>query len=198
MKGSKGREKARVLLARQLEKVANQRSDFLHKASRSLADRYGFIGIEDLYVRGMVRNHSLAKSIASTGWGMFRRMLEYKAGWYGAWVEPVDRFYPSSKTCHACSYVLADLSISARHWDCPNCGALHDRDQNAAINILNQARVGAARSRTSQSEVAAGGERCAMKRTTVYLVQPGRTRKEVLGPTAYPESKDDGGTKACR
>ncbi len=113
VKGSKGREKARILLARQHEKVANQRADFLHKASRSLVDRYGFIGIEDLHVRGMVKNHHLAKSISSTGWGMFREMLTYKARWYGAWVEPVDRFYPSSKTCHACGYVLP--AIAFRH-----------------------------------------------------------------------------------
>jgi putative transposase len=159
VKGSKGREKARVLLARQHEKVANQRSDFLHKTSRSLVDRYGFIGMEDLNVRGMVRNHSLAKSISSTGWGMFQTILGYKARWHGGWVEQVDRFYPSSKTCHSCRYALSDLPLSIREWDCPACGTHHDRDHNAAINILNQARAGVARSRTSQSEVAAGGER---------------------------------------
>ena len=137
VKGSKGREQARIRLARQHEKVANQRADFLHKASRSLVDRYGFIGIEDLNVRGMVKNHPLAKSIASTGWGMFRGMLAYKARWYGSWIEPVDRFYPSSKTCNACAHVLPDLTLDIREWDCPNCGTHHDRDHNAAINILN-------------------------------------------------------------
>lgn len=151
VKGSRGREKARVLLARQHEKVANQREDFLHKASRSMVNRYGFIGIEDLNVCGMVKNHRLAKSISSTGFGMFRRMLEYKARWYGAWVEKVDRFYPSSKTCSACGYVLPDLSLGVREWDCPVCGAHHDRDYNAAVNILSEARAGAARSH-------AGGE----------------------------------------
>jgi putative transposase len=158
-KGSKGREKARFLLARQHEKVANQRQDFLHKVSRRIVDQYGFIGIEDLNVRGMVKNHHLAKSISSTGWGMFRRMLEYKARWYGSWVERIDRFYPSSKTCHVCGYVLPELALETREWNCPHCGTHHDRDHNAAMNILNQARAGAARSRTSLCEVAAGGER---------------------------------------
>jgi putative transposase len=149
VKGSKGREKARALLARQHEKVANQREDFLHKASRDIVDRYGFIGMEDLHVRGMVKNHRLAKSISSTGWGMFRGMLTYKACWYGAWIEQVDRFYPSSKTCHACGYVLPELALDIRLWHCPHCRTRHDRDHNAAINILYQARAGAARSRTS-------------------------------------------------
>ncbi len=159
VKGSKGREKARILLARQHEKVANQREDFLHKTSRLLVDRYGFIGMENLYVRGMVKNHTLAKSISSTGWGMFGMMLNYKARWHGSWIEQVDRFYPSSKTCHSCGYLLPDLPLDIRAWECPACHTHHDRDQNAAINILNQARAGAARSRSSQSEVAAGGER---------------------------------------
>lgn len=145
-KGSSGREKARILLARQHEKVANQRADFLHKASKNLIDRYGFIGIEDLNLRGMVKNRKLAKAISSVGFGMFRVMLEYKAKWYGSWVERIDRFYPSSKTCHTCGYVLPELSLSIREWDCPNCGTRHDRDHNAAVNILNQARAGVARS----------------------------------------------------
>lgn len=156
VKGSKGRDKARVLLARQHEKVANQREDFLHKASRGLVDRYGFIGMEDLHVRGMVKNHRLAKSISSTGWGMFRGMLDYKARWHGSWVEKIDRFYPSSKTCSACGYVLTEMSLEMREWDCPNCGAHHDRDQNAAVNILNQARAGAARRYAGRDRVSPG------------------------------------------
>ncbi len=100
----------------------------------------------------MVKNHRLAKSISSTGWGMFRGMLTYKACWYGAGIEQIDRFYPSSKTCHVCGYALPDLSLDIREWDCPACHSYHDRDQNAAINILNQARAGAARR-------CAGGER---------------------------------------
>lgn len=171
-KGSRGREKARILLARQHEKVANQREDFLHKASRSLIDRYGFIGVEDLNLRGMLKNHCLAKGIASTGFGMFRLMLEYKAKWYGAWVERIDRFYPSSKTCHICGFVLPELSLAVREWDCPACGTHHDRDHNAAINILNQARLGASRSRTSLCEVAAGGE-CVRPGIQAVLVETG-------------------------
>jgi putative transposase len=152
VKESKGREKVRVLLARQHEKVANQREDFLHKVSRNMIARYGFIGMEDLNVRGMVKNRHLAKSVSSTGWGMVRGMLEYKAGWYGSWVERIDRFYPSSKTCHVCGYVLPELALEIREWDCPDCGSHHDRDHNAAINVLYQARAGVAQSN-------AGGER---------------------------------------
>ena len=92
VKGSAGREKARILLARQHEKVANQRRDFLHKLSTKLVGRYGLIGREDLNVRGMLKNRSLAKAIAATGWGGFRRMLEYKGGWYGSYVHKVDCF----------------------------------------------------------------------------------------------------------
>ena len=114
------------------------------------------MGVEDLNVRGMVKNHRLAKSIASTGWGKFRSMLEYKACWHGAWVEQVDRFYPSSKTCSACSYVLPELTLDTREWDCLNCGTHHDRDHNAAINILNQARAGAARSYAGGEGVSPG------------------------------------------
>lgn len=153
LKGSNGREKARVLLAHQHEKVANQREDFLHKTSRNLVDRYGFIGIEDLNLRGIMKNHSLSKAISSTGFGMFRVMLEYKAVWYGSWVEKIDRFYPSSKTCSACGYVLPELTLDTRVWDCPNCGTHHDRDHNAAINILNKARAGAARSHADGKHV---------------------------------------------
>ncbi len=160
VKGSKCREKARVRLARQHEKVANQREDFLHKASRSLVDCFGFIGMEDLNVRGMVRNHCLAKSISSTGWGMFRGMLEYKARWHGTWVEQVDRFYPSSKICHVCGHALPDLSLDIREWDCPACHTHHDRDQNAAINILNQARAGAARRYAGGDRVSPGYSGC--------------------------------------
>jgi len=151
VKGSAGREKARVMLARQHEKVANQRRDFLQKLSTKLVGRYGLIGIEDLNMLGMVRNRRLAKAIAATGWGAFRRMLEYKSEWCGSYVYKVDRFFPSSKTCHHCGYVLDELPLSIREWQCPICGTIHDRDINSAINILNETRAGVARSH-------AGGE----------------------------------------
>lgn len=166
IKGSNSRERARVLLARQHEKVANQREDFLHKTSRHMVDQYGSIGIEDLNLRGMVKNHCLAKSIASTGFGKFREMLAYKARWYGSWVERIDRFFPSSKTCHLCGYVLPELSLDTRAWDCPACGSCHDRDHNAAMNILNQARAGAARSH-------AGGEHVRPGEIQAVLIEAG-------------------------
>ena len=146
--GSKGRDKARLAVARQHEKIANQRSDFLHKTSRRLVDHYGLIGIEDLNVRGMVKNHKLAKAISDVGWGEFKRQLLYKGQWYGARVVVIDRFYPSSRECSACHSVLPELKLSVREWDCPVCGAHHDRDLNAAVNILNQAR---SRAGTAQS-----------------------------------------------
>jgi len=154
--GSAGREKARVLLARQHEKVANQRLDFLHKLSTRLVGSYGLIGMEDLNVRGMLKNRRLAKAISTTGWGMFRLMLEYKGAWYGSSVYKVDRFFPSSKTCSGCGYVLDDLPLSVREWQCPICGVIHDRDLNSAINILNETRAGIARSHADGESVRPG------------------------------------------
>lgn len=150
-KGSSGWEKARTLLARQHEHVARQRADFLHKLSSRLVADHGAIAIEDLNVSGMVRNHRLAKSISDSGWSMFVRFCEYKSDWYGAEVVKVDRFFPSSKTCNVCWHVLVSLPLSVRAWKCPACGTNHDRDINAAINILNETRVGVTRSH-------AGGE----------------------------------------
>ena len=94
------------------------------------------IVIEDLAVKNMVRNRSLAKAISDCGWGAFRRMVEYKAARAGRHLVVIDRWYPSSKTCSACGYLLAVLGLSARHWTCPSCGTRHDRDINAAKNIL--------------------------------------------------------------
>ena len=94
------------------------------------------IVIEDLDVKSMVRNRSLAKAISDCGWGKFRRMIEYKAARAGRHLIVIDRWYPSSKTCSACGHLLADLSLSTRTWQCPSCGTRHDRDINAAKNIL--------------------------------------------------------------
>ena len=146
-KGSHGWEKARLRVARQHEKVANQRSDFLHKSSRWLVDRYGLIGIEDLNLKGMVKNHHLARAISDAAWGVLRRQITYKAAWYGSQVVVVDRFFPSSKRCSECGYVLAELALSVREWTCPGCGIGHHRDVNAAINLKLEAlhRAGTAR-----------------------------------------------------
>jgi putative transposase len=156
IKGSVGREKARILLARQHEKVADQRKDFLHKLSTRLVESYGLIGMEDLNVRGMVKNRRLAKAISTTGWGTFRLMLEYKGGWYGSNVHKVDRFFPSSKMCNCCGYILDELPLSVREWQCPNCSTIHDRDENSAINILNETRAGVARSNAGGESVSPG------------------------------------------
>ena len=139
--GSANRRKAAALVARQHEKVANRRADFLHKKSRQLVDEHGHIGIEDLNVAGMVRNHSLAKSISDAGWGEFVRQLEYKGEWYGCEIVKVDRWFPSSRTCGDCGAVNAALELSDRRWVCAECGVVHDRDQNAARNILKESRV---------------------------------------------------------
>ena len=173
--GSRGREKARRALARQHEKVSNQRSDFLHKTSRMLVDRYGLIGIEGLHVKGMVKNRKLARAIADAGWGELRRQLTYKGQWYGTRVVVIDRFFPSSRTCSACGYRLPELALSVRTWTCPQCSRQHDRDHNAAVNIQHEAqtRAGTARSRTSQSEVTAGGEGVSPAARLAVLVEPG-------------------------
>jgi len=134
--GSANRRKAAVKVARAHRKVRHARRDFQHRASTRLVREYDVIVIEDLNVSGMVRNRHLARAISDCGWGEFRRQLEYKCQRYGRRMVVIDRWYPSSKACSACGHLLADLSLSTRHWRCPCCGARHDRDVNAAKNIL--------------------------------------------------------------
>jgi putative transposase len=135
-KGSANRAKARVKVARAHARIADARRDFLHKTSTGLVAAHGVIAVEDLAVRNMVGNRSLARAISCSGWAQFRAMLEYKAQRYGRTVIAVDRWYPSSKTCSACGFLLAELSLATRTWPCPSCGTRHDRDINAAKNIL--------------------------------------------------------------
>lgn len=135
-KGSSNWQKQRVKVARLHERIANQRRDFQHKLSRELVETYGLIRFENLNVKGMVKNHNLAKSITDAGWSQFVTFVEYKGAWYGACVEKIDRFFASSKTCSDCGEKTI-LKLSDREWACSNCGVLHDRDINAAINILN-------------------------------------------------------------
>ena len=135
-KGSENRAKARAKVARAHRKVRDARRDFLHKTSARLVRANDVIVIEDLAVKNMVRNHSLARVISDCGWGEFRGMLAYKCERYGRTLVTVDRWYPSSKTCSACGHLLGKLSLSTRHWSCPSCGTRHDRDINAAKNIL--------------------------------------------------------------
>ena len=135
-KGSANRQKVKRKVARAHARITDARRDFLHKASTSLVRRFDVIVVEDLNVTGMVRNRSLARAISCTGWAEFRAMLEYKAERYCRQIVAVDRWYPSSKTCSACGHLLASLSLGTRQWTCPGCGARHDRDINAAKNIL--------------------------------------------------------------
>jgi putative transposase len=135
-KGSANRAKAKAKVARAHRKVRASRADFLHRTSAGLVGGHDVIVIEDLAVKNMVRSRSLAKAIADSGWGTFRRMLEYKATRAGRQLTVINRFYPSSKTCSACGHLLAHLPLSTRAWHCPSCGTRHDRDVNAAKNIL--------------------------------------------------------------
>jgi len=119
------------------EKVANQRRDFLHQQSSKLVKECRTIAIEDLNVKGMLKNHCLAKSISDVGWSMFTTMLEYKCEWYGVNLLNIGRFEPSSKTCSNCGKVNKELTLKNREWTCKSCNTKHDRDINAAVNIKN-------------------------------------------------------------
>jgi putative transposase len=133
-KGSANRVKARLKVARVHARIADRRRDVLHKLSTKLVHENQVICIEDLSVRNMVKNHSLARAISDASWSELRRQLEYKAAWYGRTVVAIDRFYPSSKTCSGCGAIVEKLPLGVREWTCP-CGSVHDRDVNAAVNI---------------------------------------------------------------
>lgn len=136
-KGSRGYESQRLKVARLHEKISNRRADYLHKCAIELVRRYDIICIEDLNVKGMVKNNRLAKSISDASWGTFLNMLTYKAEWNDKKVVKIDRYFPSSQTCNVCGHVNKDVKdLSVREWKCPACHSHHDRDVNAAINIL--------------------------------------------------------------
>jgi len=139
VKGSENRKQAKLKLARLHARIGNVRSDGLHQLTTELTRRFHTIGIEHLNVRGMVKNRHLSRAVSDMGFFEFRRQLDYKAAQRGGMIVVADRWYPSSKTCSACGHRLETLSLSVRDWTCPECGSVHDRDVNAAINLRNLA-----------------------------------------------------------
>ncbi len=139
-KGSNNQEKARRRLAKAYEKLTNQRENYIHYVVNELLTYYDVIYMEDLNVRGMLKNRNLAKAIQEVGFYRFRQVLTDKAAINYKQVVFVGRFYPSSKTCSCCGYKKTDLKLSDREWTCPECGTLHDRDKNAAVNILAEGK----------------------------------------------------------
>jgi len=137
-KGSKNREKVRIRLAIAHEKLGNKRKDYLHKLTTRLVKENDIICIEDLNVRGMLKNHNLAKSLSDCSFSMIRSMLSYKCNWYGRKLVVINRWSPSSKHCSYCGYSMPSMGLYIRNWVCPKCGTYHDRDINAAKNILDE------------------------------------------------------------
>lgn len=134
---SKGWHKQKLVVAKLYEKIANQRTDFLHKTSTSIVRKNDTICMEDLNIFGMLKNSKLSKSISDVSWSEFKRQVEYKAEWYGKNVITIGRFEPSSKFCSNCGFVNKELTLSDRNWNCPKCDTRHERDENAAKNIKN-------------------------------------------------------------
>ena len=139
VKGSENRKKAKVKLSRLHARIGNVRSDSLHQLTTDLTRRFHTIGIEDLNVRGLVKNRHLSRAVSDMGFFEFRRQLDYKAAKRGGMIVVADRWYRSSKTCSGCGHKLETLPLSVREWTCPECGSVHDRDVNAAINLRNLA-----------------------------------------------------------
>jgi putative transposase len=166
-KGSNSRHKYRKVVARVYERVSNSRADFLHKLSRKLVNENQVVAVENLHVKGMVRNHNLARAISDVGWGMFTNFCRYKLEKKGGKLVEIDRWFPSSKLCSNCYHQVDEMPLDVREWTCPHCGTHHDRDGNAATNIRAEGIRWLKTDGTSVSAV--GGE-----------VRPKTGRKSVL------------------
>jgi putative transposase len=164
--GSKNRAKARLKVAHIHKRIADRRRDYQHKLSTQTIRENQVVCIESLQVKNMVQNHCLAKAISDVGWSEFIGQLEYKAEWYGRTLVKIDKWYPSSKRCFDCGHVLESLSLDVRVWTCPECGVVHDRDINAAKNIL-----------AAGLAVAACGEAVRPGRAKAQPGKPQRSRK---------------------
>jgi putative transposase len=138
VKGSNNRKKARHKVAIIHEKIKNTRNDYIHKITKAIVNENQVIIAEDLNIKGLMRNHKLAKAISDVAWHEIHRQLEYKSKWNGKTYHVIDRFFPSSKMCNTCHFVNDELTLKSRTWNCPNCNTELDRDLNASINILNQ------------------------------------------------------------
>lgn len=138
--GSSSRAKARIIVAKAHEHIANARKDWLHKLSHRLVNENQVIAVEDLNVKGMMKNHNLAKAMSDVGWGMFTRFLKYKSARAGKGFIKVNRYFPSSKTCSCCMHVQKSMPLNIRAWRCDKCSTQHDRDINAAQNIRLEAQ----------------------------------------------------------
>ena len=139
--GSNNCNKARLKVARIHAKIADTRQDFMQKLTSKIVDENQVIVLESLQVKNMLRNHKLAKAISDVNWGEFKRQLLYNAQWYGRVFVSIDTFFPSSKTCWDCGQVLTRLPLAIHAWTCPACGTEHDRDINAARNILAEGQA---------------------------------------------------------
>jgi putative transposase len=136
LKGSNNRHQARLKVAKLHAEIADTRKDSLHKLTTQLVRDNQVIAVEDLAVKNMVKNHSLAQSISDASWGELVRQLQYKSEWYGRELVKIDRWFPSSKRCSCCGHIVEKMLLNVRDWVCPQCGTKHDRDVNAANNIL--------------------------------------------------------------
>lgn len=162
------------------EKITNSRNDFLHKVSTTLINENQVICVEDLAVKNMVKNNKLSKSISDVSWGSFVAMLDYKAEWYGRTIKKTDRWFPSSKTCSCCGEKIEKLPLNIRNWKCSECGSEHDRDINAAINILNEGLAGHVRH-----------VKCASNSTPIFVgeLAKGNILNNIVGRVESPSKR---------